>query len=80
MRDNPEILVFYWMSAVSFSIAADFAEITEFPRGRVNQVFAEIASGNQKSHLRLLEGELSKKCFIQNLWNSGDSTWEPQGG
>ena len=64
---------------MSFSIAADFAEIPEFPRGKENEVFAEIASGNQNSHLRLSEGELSKKCIIQNLWNSGDSACELQG-
>ena len=43
-------------SAASFSIAEGFSEIPESPRGKENKVFAEIASGNQKSRLRLLEG------------------------
>ena len=65
-------------SAASFSIADSFSEIPEFPRVKENEVFAEIASGYQKSRIRFSEGELSKKCFIQNLWNSGDSAWDPQ--
>ena len=80
MRDNPEILAFSWGSAASLFIAESSTEIPELSRGRVSQALAEIASGNQKSHLWLSEGELSIKCFIQNLWNSGDSAWDPQGG